>query len=242
MPARMHESTERPTLSKILSMGLGRLRTEFSNLGAKLLFPLMVLITTNFVVNKDWSIATTTIATILYFLTNIWIAVIVHRTVLIQENLEPERFMVDWSQRETRFLVYSIGIGLGTALIMVVGFAPTFLEWDEDLSSTLSTIIIFMSIALALWVASRLVLVLPAVAVDFPLTIKDSWELTRGHQWLMIGAIYLIPTLMSLPTSVIDLPVVNETIAMILLVIEVSMLSAAFRMIVDYRCSNDAMP
>lgn len=102
-----------------------------------------------------------------------------------------------WDQRKSRFLLRLIGIGV----ICTLSVFPMTLVLGI-LGSGMQAILPFAALAisaLAGLIFARLVPVLPAAAVDDPMTFRDAWGLVTGNNWRVL----LICILPQLPISLL---------------------------------------
>lgn len=129
----------------------------------------------------------------------VWIAVAWHRYVLLDETPGGQLPAFNGS-RLFRYALYSIGIGL-LALIAgaVVGAIAGLLF---AIVPVLLFIAALAAMAAALVVFYRLAPVLPAVAVERPLTFGAAWEATKGAS----SAIIVLAIVSAVASFVIDLP------------------------------------
>ncbi len=148
---------------------------------------------------------------------NMYISVAVCRRVLLHEK--KGWFSFGLGIRELRYFGYTMLLGImafAIILVAVMIFVPLTNLISKPYQDILAVIIVGIVGISALLAVSRMVLVLPAVAVDnLELGLKTSWELTRGNAWrLLIGQ-----TLIELLGVVIYLPLlllVNTPILMLI--------------------------
>ncbi len=129
----------------------------------------------------------------------VWFAVTCHRLVLLDAATVASRIAPRWSWRETRFLFWLIGVWLAFMVVMlsvatvamnlvpgVRGRPEIWSDWIEPLSRVP-----------AYYVAARLSLVFPAVALDRTVGLRWSWRLTKGQGWRMFIVVAMLPWLLS---------------------------------------------
>ncbi len=126
------------------------------------------------------------------------IAVAWHRFILVGD-VAPGAFHLHFGRREARFLMVSIFLGL----LMLPGYimaALTVAVNEGTASSSLSLIAFLGLIALlvAVYYFTRLLLLLPGVAVDEPIDPRLILERTRGNFWRLV----LLMLLATLPIGV----------------------------------------
>ena len=125
-------------------------------------------------------------------------ATVVHRVVLLGEHSLPNRWGIFWTERETRFLGWLIGVwllyfalSLPTGMLALV-FSEAVTGWDV---AWVATILGYILVA---YFQGRFSLVLPATAVDRRSNFKDSWVMTRG-KGMMIALALVIPAMILIP-------------------------------------------
>lgn len=147
------------------------------------------------------------------------LAITVHRIVLLgPESVSrwgPDRL----SYREARFALQLLILGLI--------YFPAAYFWFVHIVLGIGFLII------AIMITSRLSLMLPAIAVEEPMTFKMAWLMTERHQWLMLLVVILFPVFLLLPILALDnVPysyVVTNLISIIWIVFEIAVLSIAYK-------------
>lgn len=129
----------------------------------------------------------------------VWIAVAWHRYVLLDEA-PAGQFPAFNGSRLLRYGLYSLGIGLLALLVGAVVGAIAGLIFV--IVPVLLFIAALLSMAAALVVFYRLAPVLPAVAVEQPLTFGAAWEATKGAS----SSIIVLAIVSAVASFVIDLP------------------------------------
>lgn len=127
-------------------------------------------------------------------------ATVIHRVVLLGEHSLPSRWGIFWTERETRFLGWLIGVmflyfavSLPATLIILL-FSGVFTGWDVAWIAT------FLSYLVVAYFEGRFTLVLPATATDKQSSFRDSWAMTRG-KGMMIAVALVIPTMILMPVE-----------------------------------------
>ena len=166
-------------------------------------------------------------------------AVSCHRIMLLGEAALPNRYGIYWTQRETRFIGWSIVIAILAAfsfipLGVVVGF-DAFNALGESFN-WLTWLVIY---APAAYVTSRVSMVLPATAIDLRPSIEQSWNRTKDNGWRLTVALATPGLLSSIPVyalgraiSVPEGALVSFISALCLCligVVEITVLSVSFR-------------
>lgn len=176
-------------------------------------------------------------------LTSVWIAVAWHRFILLNER--PQGWIPGWNTG--RFMGY---LGRSVLLALLIGLVIAFVGGAIAgfLTGLGASGLLAGSSALILAVAAilfyRLCPILPAVALDQPITLREAWDATRGTGGtifvlilLMIAAslIIQIPTLVSGdPFSVVSL-VYSLVVGWIFLMIGLSALTTFYGVYVEGR-------
>lgn len=139
-----------------------------------------------------------TLLALAYFPFYVMFATSCHRLVLLGENSLPHRWGVFWTERETRFLGWLIGVWfLYFGLALPIGLAFTFLSdiagnWDTTWIAS------FVSYFVVAYFQGRFSLVLPATAVDKRSDFKASWAMSRG-KGVLIAIALVIPAMLLIP-------------------------------------------
>ena len=128
-----------------------------------------------------------------------WLAISIHRLVLIEDAAGREQFSSTALKRLGRFVGTVIGLWLSYLALMLVILNMTVLPWsyvpagqgDHALPFDFGW---FMAGAmiLAMWPIARLSLLFPALAVDRSFDPIAAWKATRGNGWklaIVVGAL-----------------------------------------------------
>jgi hypothetical protein len=129
----------------------------------------------------------------------VWIAVAWHRYVLLDEA-PAGQFPAFNGSRLFRYALYSLGIGILAVLVGAVVGAIAGVIFS--IVPVLLFIAALLSMAAALVVFYRLAPVLPAVAVERPLTFGAAWDATKGAS----SAIIVLAIVSAVASFVIDVP------------------------------------
>lgn len=137
-------------------------------------------------------------------------ATVVHRVVLLGEHSLPNRWGIFWTERETRFLGWLIGVwflyyalSLPTGMIALV-FSEAETGWDVMWVATI------LSYILVAYFEGRFSLVLPATAIDKRSNFRDSWAMSRG-KGMMIAMALVIPAMILIPIEWALYGAIDET-------------------------------
>jgi hypothetical protein len=167
------------------------------------------------------------------------IAVAWHRFILTGDA-PPGTFHLQFGRREARFLVISFSL----VLLMMPGVAIAAMTAALKDLGPAASLIGFVGILLAfvgIYFLVRLLLLLPAVAVDEPINVRLILERTRGNFWRLVA----LCVLASLPVVIVlwvltaifvmaDLPLfipllVGSLLSIFFAIVNVAILSIAYR-------------
>ncbi|WP_321469999.1 hypothetical protein [Halarcobacter sp.] len=177
---------------------------NFNNLFQKLLIPiLLIIIIDYFFINslntssisalKEGNFNFNQLITIflisfLLMMLNISIAITTHRVSILGNNAVSNYGSPILGKREFKFLLKSIQLCFIIAI-------PTILL------SLIPTVGIFIAIGVAVILSSRLSLVFPAIACDYNMSFKQSWNITKRYKLLTFVMIIIFPIIFSLSVS-----------------------------------------
>ena len=118
---------------------------------------------------------------------NIYIAISVHRIVLLGSDSVPRWGIKAWTNRESTFFYYSIGFAIIIIIFTVISSISG--HW----------IGLLLALAFGLIITARLSLVLPACAVDKNMSLSESFDLTKNKTIFMVMAMYIWPIISLVP-------------------------------------------
>lgn len=172
-----------------------------------------------------------------------WFAVACHRLVLLGPAALPQ---LRWSQRQTRFLGWLVGLYLVYAVVSILLMVLLGTLAANTIAVAASTspdgpvswfwwVQLLASIP-ATYLLARLSLVFPAVAVDHPADLRRSWELSRDNGWRLAVVVGVLPwVLSSAPAmlyregaSLLELALLALLSALVL-VVEIAAVSLCYR-------------
>lgn len=199
-------------------------------LAKALAIPFIFLVALDAISFLDLDTATGYLIDFISLFINVIFAITVHRVVLLGPDSISQWGFVNWSKRETFFLIHLIGIGL--ALLPSIAFA-----YIPVLGPLLA--LIFMC-----WILGRLSLVFPGIAIDKGVGFKLSWELTKKHQMLMFLIVIVLPILIALPfyaimtalSLILEVPQIMYLKSLVMaavLVFEIAALSMTYQLITE---------
>jgi hypothetical protein len=100
-----------------------------------------------------------------------------HRLVLLGPQATAGGLGLRWQGRETRFLVQSLLLGFGIAIVLMVPVMMV-LHLLQDSPLVFAAMAALALAAIFLWL--RLGLIFPAIAIDHPYRLAQSWSDTAG--------------------------------------------------------------
>ena len=160
----------------------------------------------------------------------IWLAVATHRIVLKGSDSISGQFPFSWSKREVKFSLYTLGLlVLLFSTIIIIGFPLGLLGDQSSVSSRVGGVFMLL---LVLYLYARCCLVFPAIAIDFDMSFTNSWEATVEYKWVMMYAVGLVPIAIGLPAAFLGSAIMEGILYPLTLVLEIAVLSAAFRHII----------
>ena len=138
---------------------------------------------------------------LLYLLATSWLALSVHRLVLLESGDARARLDADGLGRLGRFVAALVVIWLVYAAIMLLvqlaalfTLAPSIPAGQRPAAvASFPAWVQWTASILAIWPAARLCLVLPAAAVDRSFDPRIAWRLSRGNGWRLAVIIGVLP-------------------------------------------------
>jgi hypothetical protein len=127
-------------------------------------------------------------------------AVTCHRLVLLDPPSITSRLYPRWSLRETRFILWMVGVWLIiTAAFIVVSplLVNVSLLWSRKADEDWLRWSLFVAKLPALYVFARLCLVFPATAVDKRVNLKWAWRLSEGNGWRLVLIVAVLPWILT---------------------------------------------
>ena len=184
----------------------------------------------------------------------LWVVIFVifavhcHRLVLLGPQTDVP-LIPGWSWRETRFLLWGIAIylvlGFCIVLFSLILASPLSLQSgpvDADETAGVLRWVKHVTGILATYVVARMVLVLPASAVDHKPNLRQVWMLSRGNGWrlaIIVGGLpwafsWLIDLANRDGASIVEW-LFLAVAGIVLLVVEIAALSLSYRYLVEAR-------
>lgn len=160
-------------------------------LAKALLLPFVFYLVIEIVAEFELNLTAYVFLTILSVLVQTIFAITTHRMILLGPQFVPEWGQLSWSRRETFFALHVVGLGLVLASVCLLWFIPV-VGW-------------ILAIGLTIWLAARLSLVFPAIAINHGVTFGLSWKLTKNYQLLMMGVVIVFPLLFLIPIALFGL-------------------------------------
>ncbi len=166
------------------------------------------------------------VASIASLIAFVYLAIIVHRVVLIGSNSIPSWGIRAWGKRETSFFLHSIGVWF--AIIVPWLFLTTLVV---PLDSKIPMNLRFLPVLL---IIARLSLVFPSIAINQKLSFRESWRLTKEHKFLVLFLVGVMPLLINLPAHFIPETLIGTIFGSIFgcatTVVTVALLSKTFEL------------
>lgn len=171
-------------IKKVLAGALVTLIENRNRLAVAVLWPSLVLILLDVILFFEVSLLTSYAIQAITFVAYVFFAVAIHRFVLLGPGSISKWGITKWSMRETTFLVFLV-------MFLLIIPIPLFLGFIHFAG-------IIVGALLAIWLAARLSLIFPAIAVDKRISFSDSWAYTKHYQELMISVVVLLPFMLGL--------------------------------------------
>lgn len=132
------------------------------------------------------------------------LAVSFHRIILRGRESVPKFGITKWTKRETRFFGWSLATSGLCVLVFFLCFIPiAFLSpsvfdiYGQGSGGTTTHILIYLAFLPAAYVLARIVLVLPATALDLRPTLSSASSLSKGDGWRLALLFFILPGLIS---------------------------------------------
>ena len=135
----------------------------------------------------------------LYILVNsivyVCFAVTCHRLVLLGGDSVPRLGIFRWSQREFRFLLWGLKIGVVFFILFMIILLSVYVVFDPE--EELITPILVIILAPFAYFLSRVILLFPSTAADKDYDLRWAYKLTEGNGFQMMAIVVLIPLTMT---------------------------------------------
>jgi hypothetical protein len=136
------------------------------------------------------------------------VTISLHRIILRDRESVPKFGITKWTKRETRFLGWSLATSSLCVLVFllcvlpIVFFAPSvFDKGGQGSGGTTNHMLIYLAFLPAAYVFARIVLVLPATALDLRPTLSSASSLSKGNGWRLALLFLILPGLISFLSS-----------------------------------------
>ena len=169
------------------------------------------------------------------------IAVGWHRFVLIGDAA-PGRFHLNFGRREARYLMVSILLGLlATPGLLIASISAVPSEPSLGMAGSLIGFLGILLLMVGIYYYVRLLLLLPAVAVDEPVNTRLILERTRGNFWRLVALVviagmplFIIVFVLASLVVLFDLPpfivfIAAAGVSVFFMIVVVAVLSIAYR-------------
>jgi hypothetical protein len=159
------------------------------------------------------------------------IAVAWHRFVLVGDAA-PGSFHLHFGRREARYLMISIFLGLlFLPGVLVVLMTASLNDPSVGPAASLLGFAGFLVLMVGVYFAVRLLLLLPAVAVDEPVNVRLILERTRGNFWRVLALIFIASLPLFFIMFCIAALVVFFAVPMLYATIPVALISVFFMIV-----------
>ncbi len=166
-------------------------------------------------------------------------AVTCHRVILLQEGEVPNFGVWRWSWRETRFFGWTLVGGIYYILITILFAALAAVAailgmlFANPYHET--TIYKYAVLVPGSYVFARMIVLLPATAIEQRYDLKWAWKLTANNGWRLVLLVVLLPAVFSMIFDSIHLKsywafeIIIRVFEYVLAAIEIAVLSVSFR-------------
>jgi len=158
--------------------------------------PSLIIVFTDWAVRNEVALLPLLLLSVIGLVANVYMAVAVHRCVILGSEFARTWGIGTWTSRETAFVGQSIAIGFITFAPFAIVATVLSSVFDYDLETLLAVLF-----CLASYFMARLSLVFPSIAVEKPIRIRESWRITSKHHSLVFVLVFLVPTLLFLPVQ-----------------------------------------
>lgn len=240
-------------IGDILWQGI-QLPYRHSNLIFRFSLPLIALLVFTFLF-AEWGsslednegsgvLALVLIALIIAIFMTVTLAVIAcHRIFILGESSMKGFKLISWTPREWRFIAWWIVIGLIASVVFLpiqVLLLSTLAQADGEMNVT-TAVALYIGQIPAMYVFSRLALVLPATAVDKRPNLRWAWTVSKGNGLRLLVIIGLIPLMTDLIFQILAAArnlaisgstvysVISMVIGLYIVVVEIALLSLSYK-------------
>ena len=183
------------------------------------------------------------IASLLNIPIYIYIAIVVHRCIILGPDTVRPWGLGKWTDRETAFLGKTIAV----AFILILSFIPIIMVISILSSPESEQVSLLMHLILlpGFYLMARFSLVFPAIAVDKPIRFRDSWSLSKKNHLHVVVLVFLIPYVISLPVQFLG----NDNISILVsglygcftTIVTIAFLSKTYTLCVESNITDDAI-
>lgn len=137
-------------------------------------------------------------------------ATVVHRVVLLGEHSLPNRWGIFWTERETRFLGWLIGVWFLYFALSLPTWMLGLVFSEAAPGLDVGWIATILSYILVAYFQGRFSLVLPATAIDKRSNFSEAWAMSHG-KGMMIALALVIPAMILIPVEWVLYGAVDDT-------------------------------
>lgn len=158
---------------------------------------------------------------ILEFVIYTLMAVTTHRLILLGPDSVPKWGLNKITERELKFILYSLGLFLMLILPAQLTLIP-YAGW-------------ILAMLGMCYLLGRFSLIFPAIAIDQKWSYQKSWQATQPHQIMMVTIVIIFPIVIAIPETLLSNNTYTEFISLIISVVTevfvIAALSMAFKAI-----------
>ena len=175
---------QKPNIKKAALNSLAVIYECRSQLARALALPFVLLVALSMVARQDlsahisWLLIVPQVGLISVFF------IVMHRIALLGPDSVPRWGLIRWTSRETYFAVHLV-------LLWYIAALPILLA--DVLPFPAGFVILGFAV---IYLAARLMLVLPALAIDVGMSLLGSWRMTKNHQLFMVLVVLLMGVFM----------------------------------------------
>ncbi len=148
----------------------------------------------------------------LSFFISVLYATTSHQFTLAPKENKPTKSLHLWGAKETSYFFRSLQIGL----LSVLAFALSSSVLSVIIGKQLVYLTLTLGVICAIYILSRLSIILPESALGKPTSLKRAWAMSKGNGTRMLLIVVIIPALMMAPfvfLSLLNMPLLSIVIS-----------------------------
>lgn len=176
-------------------------------------------------------------------LVNIFIAVVVHRSVIGGDDAIRGIGYFRFGKRELNYMIMTIVLIIVIALPMIpIYFVVSQLGFlvpiESDFSYSLASAKMFVLMLIGMYFFARISLVLPSIAVDDEKSVSWSWRATKGNGLRLMCVTVLVPGAIGMvidwiASDVLWIEILSQFFNIVLMVFGVAILSVSYKVFAE---------